>query len=137
MVYDPHEIAYILPKRFRIMRKCQHRGNLLHTLWSCHNLNHFWKKISQLKSEVSGTHFFLSPVLVLLSLGSEMFPPAIQAVVLHILFAACIAIVKEWKSTIEPTVESVIARVNTQCHFEKVIAYKDHKAHIYHKKWDT
>lgn len=138
MVYAPMRLHIFYPNASELCwRKCQHRGNILHTLWRCHNLNCFWKGISQLISEVSGTQFSLTPALALLSLGSKLFPPAVWTVVLHILFAACIAIAQEWKSKIAPTVESVIARVNTLCHFEKLIAHKDHMAHIYQKKWDT
>lgn len=142
--WNPQRILhrwYMTPMRLQKLypetlcwRECQHAGNLLHLLWSCDSLKRFWQGISTFISEISGIQFILTLTLALLSIGSEAFNFSVRTVVLSILFTAWTSITRDWKSVKMPKIDSVIARVNIQCQYEKQIAYKEQGAPIFHKK---
>lgn len=117
-------------------RNFQHPGNLLHILWSCNPIREFWNKVASLITEISGITTTLKPALALLSISAEKYHPSVRTILMHILFAACISITKEWKSARVPSLETLMAKVNSQSHFEKLIACNKNNASVYHKKWD-
>lgn len=137
---------YITPHRLNKMnpsitplcwRNCQAIGNILHIFWNCTTIKPFWQKIQSLIRKVTSSDCTINPALALLSLGIENYPPLRRKVVTHILFAARIAIAKEWRSTSPPKIAEVISRVNAQYTMEKILAYTERRTPSFHKHWET
>lgn len=69
-------------------RSCGSTGTIEHILWFCRSICPFWRQIFFLISSISYTLFTPNPLLALLHLGIEKFPPSSRVVVIHLLLAA-------------------------------------------------
>lgn len=136
---------YITPMRLHTMnstlsplcwRNCHINGNLLHVMWHCKVLKKIWTDVFSLISDTTNSQCNPSPELALLCLEIDSFPYTHRKVVVHILFAARISIAAKWNSTTPPDIKEVIERVKSQSLMESMLAYKEGRAHTYHKFWD-
>lgn len=91
--------------------------------------------MSSLIQNSSGITVTLDPALALLSIDIENFPPLMRKMVTYIVFAARISLAREWRSQSPPKIEEVISRVNAQYTMEKLLAYKERRALVFHRQW--
>lgn len=116
---------------------CNKIGNLYHTLWGGKIFQNFWNSVSSLLSSlmIPNRRTSLTPELALLGIGLDAYAMSQRTVVAHILNAVRLSLSKNWKSTGEPTISMVISRLNTQCQYEKMLAYRDRKVDRFHGSW--
>lgn len=113
----------------------EHIGNLHHTLWSCKNLQSFWKTISKFIADLTGNLIELTPAMALLGLNLDSYPSMFRTIVTHILIAARISISTLWKSCEAPNLTTVIIRLNIQAQYELMLAYKNYHMTTFKKEW--
>lgn len=118
-------------------RECKEKGNLSHVLWECSKIQPLWKEVFSLISRITGVSCSSDPALALLSLGINNFPLHSRTVAAHILFATRIAIASNWRSLTIPSLSEIYQRVHSQGEMERMLAYKERRATLFHKKWDV
>lgn len=119
----------------RCWRLCDQIGNLHHVLWKCPQISLFWENIAILISELIGHYKPLTPELALLNIGLETYHVSIRTVIAHVLFTARVSLTSKWKTLAPPTIRDIITRVNIQCQYEKLLAFKRFKASQFIKAW--
>ena len=133
----PYRLSKIFPSSSPICWRCEsHTGNLLHTLWDCKTLSSFWNNVSSFIASFTGNLKILTPELALLGLNLDVYPPQFRTIVANFLTAARLTITKLWKSTLAPNLSDVVQRLNTQAHYELMLAHRKGTISKFIKNWN-
>lgn len=74
---------------------------------------------------VMGLSIPFAPALALLGLGLEAYPQLLQIVLAHILYASRMTLAQNWHAVSWPSLSSAVSRLNIQCQYEKMLAFKE------------
>lgn len=116
-------------------RLCGERGDLLHILWNCPKLLHYWSNVFQVISEMSQIQILPTPALAILSLGIDQLPYTLQHSIIQVLLYARLLLTRNWKNTAPPTITDVIDLTHLHCTYERTVASSSGRLNIFHNKW--
>lgn len=138
LVLDTLQTLQIYPSSSPICWRCDHQlGTLYHTFWNCKNLSSFWNTISYCTfiASLTGNLILLTPATTLLGINLDIYPLIFRTVVANVLIAARLTIAKLWKSNTAPNLTDVILRLNTQAHYELMLAHKNFNTSKFKNIW--
>lgn len=132
----PAQLHKIFPTTSEVCWRCQRdKGTLLHIFWSCPKLSRFWKVIHETvqlftdRTIKKDTAFFL---LHATDIPDKAYKGSI---IRHLLDAVRTCIPLCWKSTLPPTIDMWLGKVEEIRKMEDLIHTAQHREEIFSKTW--